>query len=160
MEEGQHKMARSALVALGFLLSTCLSAAEALEPAKASELVTATASGSTTCPIFDRRVLSTGVTQNNFSIPSGFVLVITAFEWQVSGAAAGEGTVALKVETTSTSATVATSTARIDAAGNGGANVQFPNGIAVKRGRMICLDPAFTFTSLVGTVHGFFAVDQ
>ncbi len=170
MVKGQHKMMRSALVALGFLLSTCLSAAEALEPATASALVTATTSG-IACPISsglvaDKRVSSSG-TITALTIPTGSVLVITAFEWQaeVSGPPLpAVGTVVLKLETASTSASVATSTATFTATsvttGLGGASVQIPNGVVLKPGRKICVDPLFSFTSLLGTVHGFFTVDQ
>ena len=142
------------------LLLLSPTAAPALEPSRASDLVTLIAS-ETDCPIagkaFDTRVLADG-SQVPFTIPPKRVLVITGFEFLQSGAPPGAGTTAL-VTQQPTGAALASpllqAAAVADAGGFLAGSAFAAPGIAVRGTAALC------GSNVVGAIlHGFLAKDK
>jgi hypothetical protein len=137
------------------------SSAPALEPKRASDLVTLFATGEGLCPIaglsFGTRILSDG-TQVPFTIPPKHVLVITGFEFVRDGVTAGQGTTGL-VSQQPTGAVTASPLLQASgvAAANGfvsGSAVADP-GIAVRPGAPLCVGGADA-----AILRGFLAKDK
>jgi hypothetical protein len=152
-----------ALRAAFLLLLSALvaSSASALEPSRASDLVTLVANVEGTCPIagmpIDTRVLADG-SQVPFTLPPKRVLVITGFEFVRSGLTAGAGTGAV-VSQQPAGAVLASPL--LQASGIAGSNgfvsgsaVAEP-GIAVRGEAPLCLGGADA-----GIVRGFLAKDK
>jgi hypothetical protein len=136
-------------------------AAFALEPGRASDLVTLVADEDGECPIagqlFDRRVLADG-SQEPFTMPAKRVLVITGFEFVRSGATPGAAIPAI-VTQQPTGAVVASpliqATGVADVNGLASGSAFAAPGVAARGGVPLCLGGAGT-----AILRGFLAKDK
>jgi hypothetical protein len=143
---------RSLLGAAGlFGLLICHDAAGGIVgPSRPSRLVTVQANAP--CPglggslSFNATVLSDGSTQP-FSIPPGEVLVITALDWYIAGAAPLSNLLtAVEIVSPPPAGTSDpfVSVGAMDSSGNGGMTAVLPNGLVVKSGTPLCFGAEFT----------------
>jgi hypothetical protein len=136
-----------------------------LAPKKASDLVTVVGGGTPgICGGIGNGVeLSIPITYGQmgspgeFVIPAGKVLVVTGWEWFVSGdpQSGGQDTVFLD----NGGVTMATGVTPLNAAGDGGGSQKF-GPVAFRPGRPLCLVASAPYAYATGRVYGFFAVDE
>jgi hypothetical protein len=156
------KLLLAPLALVSLLLSPLIpAAAVALEPSRASDLVTLLADDSADCPIagfvFDTRVLADG-SQVPFTIPPKRVLVITGVDFVRNGVTPGAGTTGL-VSQQPTGAVLASPLLQADGVAdvNGfiaGSAVAGP-GVAVRGGAPLCIAGADA-----AVLRGFLAKDK
>lgn len=132
----------------------------ALAPSKTLDLVTVEAKvgASAGCPLFgtrfDRRINPDG-TVSAFSIPIGYKLVITGFDWSGTGMNANSIVIAAVNLHTGTWAGLIESQASTDALGRGANSVALTTGVVADSTPALCLAIDSGLVTLVGRVHGY-----
>ena len=154
-------------VCAGLACMTLVTSAQALEPAKASDLVTLISDAKTPiCPnttvphTFGDRLMPDG-TRVPFRFPNDLVLVITSFDWIVEGHSQPNTTVWTAVQLIGAGREVAVySGAHADGIGRAAGSTVVPNGFAVKSGTVLCMDAVGAATTVSARVHGFLAPNR
>ena len=166
--------------ALFLVAGVALAQAAPLEPNEASDTLTIQADSqlSGSCggsPLpnpfvgikFDRLVVKSGGTVETFTLPPEKVLVVTSFDWSVSGDPGGfanRSRTALLFRTTGgggDNGPSAQSTALADSNGRAGGAEVFPTGIVLQNPGIFCLQmDSTTQEEIIGVINGFLARDK
>ena|ERR1700722_732764 len=167
--------------ALFLVAGVALAQAAPLEPNEASDTLTIQADsqlsgscGGSTLPNpfvgikFDRLVVKSGGTVETFTLPPEKVLVVTTFDWSVSGDPGGfanRSRTALLFRTTGGGedhGPSAQSTALADSNGRAGGAEVFPTGIVLQNPGIFCLemDSHTPGEVIIGVINGFLARDK
>ena len=152
---------------VGLACMTLVASVHALEPTKASELVTLISDAKTPiCPntssphTFGDRLMPDG-TRVPFRFSNDLVLVITSFDWVVEGSSQANNTVWTAVELMGAGKELAVfSGAHADSIGRAAGYTVVPNGFAVKSGTVLCMDTVGGATDVFARVHGFLAPNR
>lgn len=157
---------RSLVVASCAVLLTTTHAAGAVTAKKPSELRTVRGDSETSAACFatggfrvDVRQLPDGTTAP-FSIPAGFVFVITSWDWQTSPAGSFSGVdlyIATAANTVDTPLSFVSNGRALGVPGFAGGSVTTPDGAVVKAGATLCAAGA-NHTAVV--VRGFLVKDK
>ena len=141
-----------------------------LGPAKASDLVTLISDSSTPiCPatttphIFGDRLLPDG-SRVPFTIPDGQVLVVTSYDWMVTGSTYAKNTMWTALVVTTPKAKngnlVFFSGAAADSIGTATGSTAIPEGVAVAPGASLCMDTLGGTSSAYGHLHGYLVANR